>query len=194
MQKVTKKDCLNTAEHCTNKKHFIWPASKKISDKINSCTPECADKAQVEVERGAVIEARKILGKKQAGWKCLLNYFLCLWEELRTAHLTALPDTIFFLVCACHFSIFLVFLAAGCLSELSLISMLLDFFGITMCLCFADLNVWPEWFTKSHWWLINQTWGSASQQEAWVTEQLSTISAWADMLYAQLTDAEQKNW
>lgn len=97
------------------------------------------------MERGAVIEVRKILGKKQAGWKCLLNYFLCLWEELRTAHLTALPDTIFFLVCACHFGIFLAFLAAGCLSELSLVSMLLDlipiFAGITMCLCFADLNV-----------------------------------------------------
>lgn len=58
------------------------------------------------------------------------------------------------------------------------------FAGINMRLCFADLNVWPEWFTKSHWWLLNQSGGSASQQEAWLTEQLSTISAWADMLYA----------
>lgn len=67
---------------------------------MNSFTPECADEAQVEVERGAVTEARKILGKKQAGWKCLWNYFLCLWEELRTAHLTALPDTTcFFCLC-----------------------------------------------------------------------------------------------
>lgn len=35
----------------------------------------------------------------------------------------------------------------------------------------ADFNVWPEWFTKSHWWLRNQSGFSASQREVWATEQ-----------------------
>lgn len=42
-------------------------------------------------------------------------------------------------------------------------------------LCYAlhtDFNGWPEWFTKSDWWLVNQSRGSTSQQEIWVTEQL----------------------